>query len=215
MTNWLQSVSLSIDILQPVCQLVAMTQAAPPDKQETILDAAFQAFATYGYRRTSMEDIAQGAGVSRTALYLHYRNKEDIFRSLAQHYFAQTLLDMQAALNLPGLDAKQALYGCFVAKDGKFMDVVLSTPHGAELLDAGFSISGDLAKMAEGQVADMLATWLGDKGLPPDLGPAHDFAETVVAALNGLKSSVKSLKALRAGEARLAGLIAKSLSART
>jgi AcrR family transcriptional regulator len=187
-----------------------MTQT--PDKQDTILDAAFQAFATYGYRRTSMEDIAHGAGVSRTALYLHYRNKEDIFRSLAQRYFQETLVNMQAVLALPGQDAKQALYGCFVAKDGKFMDVVLSTPHGSELLDAGFSVSGDLAKMAEAQVADLLATWLGDKGLPPDLGPARDFAETVVAALNGLKSSVKTIKALRAGEARLAALIAKSLT---
>ena len=58
-----------------------------PDRQDAILDAAFHAFATYGYRRTAMDDIARGAGMSRTALYLHYRNKEDIFRSLALRYF--------------------------------------------------------------------------------------------------------------------------------
>lgn len=192
-----------------------MVQTAPiPDRQEVILDAAFQAFATYGYRRTSMDDIARGAGISRTALYLHYRNKEDIFRSLALRYFEQTMLDMQSALNQPGISAKQALYACFIAKDGKFMEVVLSTPHGSELLDAGFSVSGDLAAAGEARMAHIIATWLDSKGLPGDLGPALDFADTLVAALKGLKSSVKTLEALRAGEERLAGLIAKVLTAR-
>ena len=192
-----------------------MTQAAPiPDRSEAILNAAFQAFATYGYRRTSMDDIAKGSGMSRTALYLHYRNKEDIFRSLAQQYFDQTMLDMKVALNQPGQTVKQALYGCFLAKDGKFMDIVLTTPHGAELLDAGFAVSGDVAAAAETRMAEILARWLDDNGLPPDLGPAVDFAETVVAALKGLKSSVKSIEALRASEDRLAGLIAMALSAK-
>ena len=193
-----------------------MSQAAPiADRQEIILHAAFQAFATYGYRRTSMDDIAQGCGMSRTALYLHYRNKEDIFRSLAMRYFEEAALNMKAELNRPGQSLKQALYSCFVAKDGKFMEVVLTTPHGTELLDAGFSVSGDLAMAGEAGMALLLAGWLQEKGLPPDLGSASDFAETVVHALKGLKSSAKSLEALRAGEDRLAGLIAKVLTVRS
>ena len=82
--------------------------ATPVDRQDAILDAAFGAFATYGYRRTSMDDIARGAGLSRTALYLHYRNKEDIFRSLAARYFDEALRDMTAALHLPGQTLEQA-----------------------------------------------------------------------------------------------------------
>lgn len=120
--------------------------ATPVDRQDAILDAAFGAFATYGYRRTSMDDIARGAGLSRTALYLHYRNKEDIFRSLAVRYFDEALRDMTAALNVPGQTLQQALLAAFVAKDGKFMEAVLSTPHGEELMDAGFSVTGDLRR---------------------------------------------------------------------
>ena len=52
--------------------------------RERILGAAFVRFARYGFRRTSMEDIAGEAGVSRAALYLQFRNKEEIFKSLAQ-----------------------------------------------------------------------------------------------------------------------------------
>lgn len=182
------------------------------DREATILNAAFQAFSTYGYRRTAMDDIAQGAAMSRSALYLHYRNKEEIFRSLAHAYFEQALLDMEIALAQPGLTVAQALLASFVAKDGKFMEVVLTTPHGAELLDAGFSVSADLAVAGEARMAAVLAEWLDAQGVPADIGPASALADTVMAALKGLKSSVKSLEDLRAGETRLARLVARALA---
>jgi AcrR family transcriptional regulator len=187
-------------------------QIAPQsDRQDAILNAAFTAFATYGYRRTSMDDIARGAGMSRTALYLHYRNKEDMFRSLAQRYFEGALRDMRAALARPGQTVEQALLACFIAKDGKFMEVVLTSPHGDELLDAGFSISGDLAVTGEAQFVALLADWLTARHVPEAIGPAEELAKTIIATLHGLKSSVKSMEELRAGEARLAALIARAM----
>jgi AcrR family transcriptional regulator len=182
------------------------------ERQTAILDAAFQAFATYGYRRTTMDDIGRAAGLSRTALYLHYRNKEQIFRSMTLRYFEQALADMQTALNRPGLTTEQALLAGLIAKDGKFMEVVLTTPHGTELMDAGFSVSGDLAATGEARVAEMLSGWLSDRGVPDDLGPARALADIIMAAMKGLKASVRSLEELRAGEARLAALIARALA---
>lgn len=192
---------------------IAMMQPEPDiDRQDAILDAAFGAFAAYGYRRTTMEDIAKAAGVSRTALYLHFRSKEDIFRSLTQRYFEQAILDMEAALTKPGQTAEDALFACFVAKDGKLMDAVLTTPHGAELLDAGFSASPDLVKTAGTRAAEVLCRWLEARGLPPSLAPAQSLAETIVAALMGLKSSARTIEDLRAGEAQLARLVARALA---
>ena len=66
---------------------------------DAILEAAFGVFATYGFRRTSMDDIAKAAGMSRSALYLHYRNKEDIFRSLTQRFMEKALRDMAEVLS--------------------------------------------------------------------------------------------------------------------
>jgi AcrR family transcriptional regulator len=206
MTVWIQSVSLSIDNLRRICQTVPMTQ---PDRHDTILNAAFQAFASYGYKRASMDDIARGAGLSRTALYLSYRNKEDIFRSLAVRYFDEAMVAMRAALQVRGTEA--ALMGAFIAKDGKFMEAVLNTPHGAELMDAGFSITGDVAAEAEDQMAAVLADWLAQRVLPQGLGSARDVADVIMAAHKGLKTCVKTMDALRAGEARLARLMAMAL----
>ena len=186
------------------------SDSAPP-RQDAILDAAFGAFAAYGHRRTTMQDIARAAGLSRTALYRHFRSKDDIFRTLTERYFEQALLDMEAALTLPGRSTEDALYASFVAKDGAMMDVVLSTPHGAELLDAGFSASPDLVRTAAARSAAVLCRWLEARGLPPGLGPAQRLADTIVAALIGLKSSARSIGDLRAGEAQLARLVAWAL----
>lgn len=194
-----------------------MANPSPPspaqlDRQDTILDAAFHAFATYGYRRTSMDDIARGAGMSRTALYLHYRNKEDIFRSLALRYFEEALRDMTAALNRPGQTLEQALMAAFVAKDGKFMEAVLTTPHGEELMDAGFSVTGDLAAAGEARMVEVLGDWLARRGVPAALGTGADVAQAVIAAVKGLKLSARSLPEYRAGQARLAALFARALA---
>lgn len=182
------------------------------ERQDTILDAAFHAFATYGYRRTSMDDIAKGAGLSRSALYLSYRNKEDIFRSLAIRYFDEAIRDMQAALARPGQSPETALLAAFIAKDGKFMEAVLSTPHGEELMDVGFSVTGDLAAAGEARMAVVLADWLATLALPEGIGTPIDVARSIIAAVKGLKTSVRSMEEYREGQARLARLFARAIN---
>ncbi len=51
-------------------------------RAERILEAASDLFAHYGYDKTTMEDIARAAGVSKGAIYLHFRGKEDLFDAL-------------------------------------------------------------------------------------------------------------------------------------
>src|SRR6266508_6020399 len=77
-----------------------MAKLASPaiSTRERILDAAFTLFGRYGFKRTSMEDIASEAGLSRTALYLQFRNKEDIFRELAAGLHEKALSGAEAAL---------------------------------------------------------------------------------------------------------------------
>ncbi|MBU0724027.1 MAG: TetR/AcrR family transcriptional regulator [Alphaproteobacteria bacterium] len=51
-------------------------------KLEQVADAARRLFARYGYKRTSMDDIAREAGVAKATLYLHFKGKEDVFRTV-------------------------------------------------------------------------------------------------------------------------------------
>jgi AcrR family transcriptional regulator len=184
----------------------------PPNRQDTVLDAAFHAFATYGYRRTSMDDIARSAGLSRTVLYLHFKNKEDIFRTLAARYFAEAQRDMEAALIKPGQTTEQALLAAFVAKDGKFMDVVLGTPHGGELLDAGMSITKDMLERAEAEKIRILARWLTTLPMADGIGAPEAVARTIIVASMGLKFPGQTIAGYRQAQAQLANLFARAVS---
>jgi AcrR family transcriptional regulator len=181
------------------------------DRKDMILDAAFGVFAQYGYRRTVMEDIAAAAGLSRTALYQHWRNKDDLFRSMAQRYFATAEQDMKAALAQSSQGIEQVLLAAFAAKDGKFMHMVLTTPHGHELLEAGFAVTADIAVEGEACFAALLADWLVTLPLPPDAGSAAEVAASIMVALKGLKTSAGTLPEYLTGQASLARLFARAL----
>lgn len=47
-----------------------------------ILEAALVMFAEYGYKGTNLRDLAANLGLSKSALYKHFVNKEDIWNAL-------------------------------------------------------------------------------------------------------------------------------------
>jgi AcrR family transcriptional regulator len=203
---------MSIDMLAVNRHVVSMSiPATSTDRQDAILGAACATFASYGFQRTSMADIARRAGMSRSALYLHYRNKEDIFRSLTQRFFEQAVADVALALAADG-SAEERLAAAFAAKDGPMMEVVLGTPHGSELMDAGFAIGGDIVAEGEAKIAALLAEWLARRRLPEGIGTPEEIAVTLVAALNGLKASASDFHGYRAGQNRLARLFGRAIS---
>lgn len=53
-------------------------------RRERILDAAFHAFATRGYRDTAVDDVARAAQTSKGGVYFHFPTKDAIFRELMQ-----------------------------------------------------------------------------------------------------------------------------------
>ena len=56
-------------------------QEAEQTKNE-LLDVAFKEFLETGYNESRLEDIAAKAGVTRGALYWHFKNKDDLLDSL-------------------------------------------------------------------------------------------------------------------------------------
>lgn len=51
-------------------------------RRDQLLDAAIPLFATDGYHGTSMNDIADTAGVTKPVLYQHFSSKHDLFLTL-------------------------------------------------------------------------------------------------------------------------------------
>ena len=185
-------------------------------KVAAILSAAFEAFRSYGFRRTSMEDIAAGAGMSRSALYLHFRNKEDIYRSLATRYYDVHARAMESALPA-GKPIREALTDALAERDGKVVEEILASPHGAELLDTGFATSSDIAQAGEARFAQILGDWVAaeaDAGrivLMPEFGSAQELATSFLMAAKGLKQPSVDPGTYRELRERHASVFAKAL----
>jgi AcrR family transcriptional regulator len=64
---------------------VGKIPSSAPDRRPALLDAAFATFVRFGYRKTSMDDVAREAGISRQALYAYFTDKEEMFREAMRH----------------------------------------------------------------------------------------------------------------------------------
>lgn len=64
--------------------------------QELILDAALEVFSVYGYRGTTVDQIAAKAGMSKPNLLYYFRRKEDIYIAVLEHTLANWLEPLRA-----------------------------------------------------------------------------------------------------------------------
>jgi AcrR family transcriptional regulator len=64
-------------------------------RRAQLIEAAATAFLGRGFERTSMEDIAQTAGVSRLIVYRNFESKEHLYREVLR----QLLVDLGAAFS--------------------------------------------------------------------------------------------------------------------
>jgi len=73
------------------------------DVRQQILEAAASIFLHYGFKKTTMDDIARRVGISKGALYLHFDSKESIFLEISDQIRTDLLemLTRIAADNLP------------------------------------------------------------------------------------------------------------------
>lgn len=63
-----------------------MPRPADPHAREALLRAARSEFARHGIDRARVGDIAQKAGLSKGAFYLHFASKQDAFREMVQRF---------------------------------------------------------------------------------------------------------------------------------
>jgi AcrR family transcriptional regulator len=67
------------------------SRLSAPARREQLLDVALQVFARSGYHDTSMNDVAEAAGVTKPVLYQHFESKRDLFLALLDAVGARML----------------------------------------------------------------------------------------------------------------------------
>jgi AcrR family transcriptional regulator len=115
------------------------------EKKDNILTAARNTFLRYGFKRVTMNDIAEAAGISRPALYLVFNNKEDIFKSVYEHWVRETLAEIESKIaTLKTPDEK--LRAAFELWTVRPFEMMLTSSEMMELLECTFGFAQDTVK---------------------------------------------------------------------
>lgn len=151
-------------------------------RRHNLLDAAVATFLRYGLKKTSMDDVASAAGLSRQGLYLHFSTKEALFRAAVEHLIEGTSGAARAAL-AGDADLVDAIVDAFTALHGIHFTAPIAAEHMGELVEAAYAAVGDVVDAADAAVANALRKRLRAAGL----GKSRERADTLVAAAVGLK----------------------------
>lgn len=161
-----------------------------------LLDAARHLFTEKGFAATSTEELVRAAGVTRGALYHHFRDKADLFAAVFEEVEEGVTRDAMAAANAAG---PPGTWDHLLAGAGAFLDACLEpTVHRVVLLDAPTALGWERwreleARYGLGLVRRALAVSMGAGMIPR--GPIEPLAHMLLGALNEL-----ALAMARAGD---------------
>lgn len=170
-----------------------------------ILDAAKKLFIEEGFAQATMRRIAAEVGVSPTALYLHFADKDAILKAIAEDFFAELLVKLHETQSLPfgpleGMRAGLRAYVDFALERADEYRLTFQARHGKhalqpnetlepadrsfevlekgveELLEAGIFRPGDSVVIAE-------SIWCAMHGLTGVLMDMHEHTQTEADAL--------------------------------
>ncbi|MDO5415586.1 MAG: TetR/AcrR family transcriptional regulator [Lachnospiraceae bacterium] len=59
--------------------------ALPEEKKQSIINAALQCFGRYGYEKTSIQDIAEAAHISKASVFQYFGSKKQLYQFLLEY----------------------------------------------------------------------------------------------------------------------------------
>ncbi len=172
------------------------------ERRAAILDAATPVFLRYGYKKTSMDDLARAAGLSRQGLYLHFPTKEALFEAGLLRLLATTRAAGRAALARTDLSVAERALEMFVAMHGHAVGEA-SSEHLDELVRAAKRLGGSATEALEREQVGDLARLFRSEGVAEAWKAAGlsatALAEHLVATSLGIKHSAANQAQYREG----------------
>ncbi|HMM90513.1 TetR/AcrR family transcriptional regulator [Bradyrhizobium sp.] len=172
------------------------------DPRTRILDAAMLVFRLHGFRRSTIEQAAEAAGLTRQALYHHFKSKEALFRAVIERLHEEAIaaeIAAAAAAEEAGGSLADILVASVAAKLGQMAASLDGSPHVEELFSEHLLQARDLYQKYTGIYADQLTATITrvcrkqrlvlSTGMTP-----RELARCVEMAVNGTKSAYPALQ---------------------
>ncbi len=125
----------------------AEAKAGRSAKPHAIVLAALELFTRFGYRKTSIDDIAEAAQVAKRTVYLHFENKAAVFLAILEYLGDQVRRRCGAAERMGGT-AMDRLAGLLDAYFGMGFELFSKSEHMPELEET-------FSKLARARISDL------------------------------------------------------------
>jgi AcrR family transcriptional regulator len=164
--------------------------------RDRIIDAAMLVFRRHGFRRSSIEQAAEAAGLTRQALYHHFRSREALFRAVIERLHKDAIAAGRAAANASE-KAGGSLADILVSQvTGRLRQIIASfdgSPHVEELFSEHLLQARDLyqkyAGLYDAQGVATIDRVCRKQRLVLAGGiDSREFARCIEMAINGAKS---------------------------
>ena len=161
-----------------------------------ILDAAMLVFRRQGFRRSSIEQAAEAAGLTRQALYHHFKSREALFRAVIERLHENALAAEIAAAEAAekaGKNLAEILIAEISARLKQLIAPLEGSLHVEELFSEHLLQARDLYQKYAGHYAEQLAATIErvcrkQHLVLKDMN-AREFARCIEMAFNGTKSA--------------------------
>jgi len=168
-------------------------------KKSKILTAARSVFLRYGFRRANMNDIAEAAGVSRPALYVLFKNKEEVFNGVFMQWIDETVIEIEREF-AAAVTAEEKIERAFEIWSVRPFEMTIGSPEAKELLECGFEFAQASLRQGyerfEATIVPVLAS-LDTKRLTVSNMAPETIAHVLASAVRGFKQTVSTPDELR------------------
>lgn len=185
-------------------------------RRRQVLDAALSVFLKFGFRKTSMDEVARAASMSRQGLYLHFESKEALFEAVVHHALGSALTSASARLGDPSHSIAERLVGAFDEWVGRYVGAPGAGI--SELGEASHAKILRLIRQHEDRFVDVLARFIRSSGLLAAYKPvgltARQLAEILNATARGFKHESSTREAFVEGMSRATRALCLPLESR-
>jgi TetR/AcrR family transcriptional regulator, regulator of autoinduction and epiphytic fitness len=174
----------------------SISSTADRTRQERVLTAALEVFGRYGFRKTSMDEVARSADISRQGLYLYFASKEALFRAAVRQELDTALSDASRCLNEEGATLDQRVVAALDAWLGRYVGSMLASDI-ASLLQSPAAQIEDMVDAAVAEFDARLAAAIEAATAETDRRRLGVTPEEIAAVLHTVGQGAKYLSSSR------------------
>jgi len=160
-----------------------------------VLAAALDTFTRYGYRKTSMEDVARAAAISRPGLYLLFGAKRELFTAGVTDGLDQAVTAVAETLASTSRPIRERLLDAFDHWSGRYIGAMSREVH--SLAEEYPDLLGQVTAEYPPRFAALLNAALAESLDAAKAPRSAVIAQTLISTSIGIKQEVTTREAFR------------------